>query len=145
DEAAFESAGQCLGKLRRAFGGRFLATIGDHEIGKKMLAADEGGLRLGSYHRACRELGLPALWKHEVGNYLLVGITSTLAAFPIYEAEALLEERADWRRARAAHMEELGRLLASVTPSQRLLLFCHDPSALPFLWQEDFVRAKTPQ
>src|SRR5439155_16539093 len=30
-------------------------------------------------------------------------------------------------------------------PNQRVMLFCHDPTALPFLWREDAVRSKLPQ
>src|SRR5690349_19201867 len=39
DNAAYASAELCLTQLRRQFGGTFQATFGDHEIGKKMLAA----------------------------------------------------------------------------------------------------------
>ena len=145
DDAAFESARECLDKLRGAFGGRFHATIGDHEIGKKMLAADRGGLRLASYHRARRELHLAPIWKLELGQYLLVGVTSTLAAFPLFESEALPEERASWHELRAEHLSELRRILSALRPTQRVLLFCHDPSALPFLWRDDVVRAALPQ
>ena len=87
DEATFQSARECLGKLRGAFGGRFRATIGDHEIGKKMLAADLGGLRLASYQRAQGGLGLEPFWREEIGHYVLLGVVSTLIAFPIYAAE----------------------------------------------------------
>src|SRR5262245_31287515 len=52
DPAALQSAEECLGKLRATFGTRFHGTIGDHEIGKKTLGADAGGLRLASYERA---------------------------------------------------------------------------------------------
>jgi hypothetical protein len=34
DEAVFQSAQECLGKLRARFGDRAHFTIGDHEIGK---------------------------------------------------------------------------------------------------------------
>src|ERR1043166_7415713 len=80
DDAACESARECLGKLRHQFGTRFRATIGDHEIGKKMLAAERGGLRLASYRRAQADLELEPLWRVEIGNYLLLGMVSTLAA-----------------------------------------------------------------
>jgi len=38
------------------------------------------------------------------------------------------------RRIRAA--------FAALQPQQRVLFFCHDPTALPFLWREDIVRGK---
>src|SRR5262249_45702880 len=30
-------------------------------------------------------------------------------------------------------------------PDQRVILFCHDPTALPFLWSEDSIRGRLPQ
>jgi 3',5'-cyclic AMP phosphodiesterase CpdA len=102
DDAALESAQLCLGKLTERFGSRLHATIGDHEIGKTMLGAAEGGLRLESYERATGELKLQPAWKVELGRYRLVGITSTLLALALYEAEALPHERERWRNLRAA-------------------------------------------
>jgi len=56
DPAAYASAAECLAKLRSQFGARFVATFGDHEIGKRPLGVDLGGGRLASYHRARKEL-----------------------------------------------------------------------------------------
>ena len=145
DDAACASATECLAKLRATFPGRFHATFGDHELGKKMLAANVGGLRLASYHRAEQELGLQPFWQWTVGRYVLMGIVSTLVALPVYEAEALAEEKAAWRKLRAAHLEQIRAAFAALQPDQRVLLFCHDPTALPFLAREDAVRAKLPQ
>lgn len=145
DEAAFTSATTCLGKLRRAFRDRFLGIIGDHELGKKMMAANEGGLRLASFERATGPLGLAPVWRHDVGRYVLLGVTSTLLAFPIYEAEALPEELPAWRERVAAHWADLRRHLAAIPPDRRLLLFCHDPSALPFLARDEAMRARLTQ
>src|SRR6185503_9433497 len=52
DDASCQSAAECLGQLRRKFASRFQPNFGDHELGKKMLGADVGGLRLASYYRA---------------------------------------------------------------------------------------------
>jgi hypothetical protein len=145
DDAAFVSARECLEQLRQTFGVRLRATFGDHEIGKKMLAANEGGLRLKSYQRARAELALEPFWKVEIGNYVLIGITSTLAAWPVYEAEALAEEREGWRQVREEHLTDIRQTFSGLKSSQRMLLFCHDPSALPFLWREECVRSKLPQ
>ena len=142
DDAAFQSAQLCLNKLRGQFGDRFQATIGDHEMGKMMMGASEGGLRLRSYQRALEELHLQPYWQLEFGSYLLVGVTSTLIAFELFEDEARPEERPAWRELRRQHLEALRQTLSGLRPGQRVLLFCHDPSALPFLWREDFVRAK---
>lgn len=145
DDASFDSARECLGRLRQTFGGRLRAVIGDHEIGKKMLAADEGGLRIASYRRTLDELQVEPLWKIELENYLLLGITSTLVALPVYDAEALPEERESWRRLRAEHLDSIGAAFESIRPNQRVLLFCHDPTALPFLAQEPRVQSKLGQ
>ena len=145
DDAAFQSATECLAKLRSVFGDRFHATFGDHEIGKKMLAADVGGLRLASYHRAERELMMRPLWRAEVGRYVLVGITSTLVAMPVYEQEALAEEIPEWRSLRENHMQGIRKIFSDLEPGQRVILFCHDPTALPFLWHDETIREKLPQ
>jgi hypothetical protein len=145
DDAAYQSAAECLGKLRRRFGSRFQPNFGDHELGKRMMGGDVGGPRLASYYRAQKELGLQPFWQREVGDFVLLGVTSTLAALPVYEAEALPEERAKWRELREQHLAEVRRAFAALRPRQRILLFCHDPTALPFLWQEDKIREKLPQ
>jgi len=145
DEPAFQSATECLQKLRAAFGGRLLMVIGDHELGKMMLGQKEGGLRLASYARATSELALEPFWQSRVGHYVFLGVTSTLLALGLYESEALPEELAEWRRLREQHLESVRRAFAAVREDERILLFCHDPSALPFLWREEIVRAKLGQ
>lgn len=145
DEPAFESARECLDKLRATFPGRFQAVIGDHEIGKKMLAVDVGGLRLASLARAQRELGLETLWQVRFGRFVLLGITSTLAAMSIFEAEALPEEVTEWRRLQAEHLDSIERAFAALRGDDRVLLFCHDPTALPFLGRLPEVQRRLPQ
>ncbi len=145
DDAACQSAGECLQKLRHGFGANFHATFGDHELGKKPLCADQGGLRLASFHRAQTELGLQPFWQLPLGNYVLMGIVSTLAALPVYGSEALPAEQEGWQDLRAGHLEEIRRAFAALRPYQRVLLFCHDPTALPFLWREPAVQEKLPQ
>lgn len=145
DDAAFQSARECLGKLRQTFGARFRATIGDHEIGKKMMAADCGGLRTAGYQRAVDDLHLEPFWKFETGRYLLLGVTSTLLALPIYESEALAEEVPHWRQLRDGHLAQVRELFKSLARTQKVLLFCHDPSALPFLWEDEVIRSKVAQ
>jgi hypothetical protein len=46
---------------------------------------------------------------------------------------------------RAEHLEQIRQTFAALQPGQRLLLFCHDPTALPFLWREETVRARAAQ
>lgn len=145
DDAACQSARECLHPLRQAFAGRFQAVFGDHELGKKALGSDAGGLRLASFHRAVSGLGLEPFWQVPLGNYVLIGCVSTLVALPVFEPEALPGELAEWRELRAAHLDQLRAAFASLKPYQRVLLFCHDPTALPFLWRDPVIQSKLPQ
>jgi hypothetical protein len=145
DPAAYASAAECLGKLQRAFPARFLASFGDHELGKKPLGADLGGLRIESYQRAQKGLALQPYWEMTFGNYTLFGVVSTLLALPIFEPEMLPAEQGEWQELRREHLEDIRRGFSALKPSQRVLLFCHDPTALPFLWREPAVREKIPQ
>lgn len=142
DDAALESAGICLGKLRARFGERLHALIGDHELGKYSMFGQRGGLRLDSWRRVTRDLGLSPSWQLEIGPYACLGITSTLVALPAFEREMLESERADWRNLREEHLEQVREGFHSVSRNQRILLFCHDPTALPYLWNEPVVRSR---
>jgi hypothetical protein len=140
DPAARQSAQECLSKLRQRFGDRFHGTIGDHELGKTGLGTRLGGLRLDSFARCVGELGLEPFWRVAAGDYVLLGVTSSLIALPLYSPELLAEERAEWEQLREAHLQEIRRAFSNLRSRERVLLFCHDPSALPFLWREDAVR-----
>ena len=139
DPAARASANECLGRLCGRFGNRLRANLGDHELGKLSLVGQNGGMRLESYRRAVEELELAPFWKLDCGSYLLLGVTSSLIALPLFAADTLPEERSTWEELRAVQMDNIRQAFAGVTRNQRLILFCHDPSALPFLWREDCV------
>lgn len=145
NDAAFESAQECVAKLRRQYGDRLRLSFGDHEIGKLRLIGTRGGMRLQSWQRGVEQLGIAPFWKMEVGHHLLMSCTSTLLALPVFAADVLAEERMEWERLRAAHLAEVRAAFAAVRPGQRVLLFCHDPTALPFLARDEVVRAKIPQ
>ena len=119
--------------------------MGDHELGKRSLFGGEGGMRLSSWHRATRELGLDPFWKLSVGRSVLIGITSSLVALPAYLPETLIGEREEWGRLRAQHLGEIGDAFGNLQPREHVVLFCHDPTALPFLWRENRVRSKASQ
>jgi hypothetical protein len=136
DPCSRQSAEQCLAKLRQMAGERFVASIGDHELGKMSLFGGAGGLRIESWH-VCQEIpGLKPLWRFDLGNFVLLGVTSSLIALPVYLPETLPEERQAWQKLRSGHLNHIQRHLDSLTPDQHLILFCHDPTALPFLWNE---------
>jgi hypothetical protein len=142
DDASCQSVHECLGKLRQRFGDRFRAVIGDHDLGKVSLLGDQGAMRLASWRRATCELGLESFWEIELGNYVLMGIASSLVALPIFELDTSADERPEWERLRAEHLSEIRRAFESLKLGQKVLLFSHDPSALPFLLHEDAVRSK---
>jgi hypothetical protein len=145
DPAAFQSARECLGRLRAKFGDRAQFTFGDHELGKLTLFGGKGGMRLASWHCATRQLGLQPFWKFSVGNYLLMGVASPLLALPACQPDVLPEEWPEWERLREPHLAEICAAFDGLQPEQRVLLFCHDPTALPFLWREESVRRRLPQ
>lgn len=145
DEAACQSARECLGKLRQRFGGRLRVNYGDHELGKLSLFSAHGGLRLASWHRARTDLGLPPLWRLDLGRYVLLGFVSSLVALPALAGDMLPAERPEWERLRQEHLAEITAVFAALRPDQRMLLFCHDPTALPFLGREEVIRARLPQ
>lgn len=145
DDAAFESARLCLSELRARFGPNFRAAMGDHELGKMSLFGGQGGLRLASWRRAQEGLSLEPFWVQAIGRYLLIGIASSVVALPVFESEALPDERAEWQEIRRAHFDRIRGAFASLEPDQRVLLFCHDPTALPFLWEDPVIRSKLGQ
>jgi len=145
DEAACQSAKECLERLRGTFGTHFRATFGDHELGKLSFFGGQGGMRLASWQRALSTLGLESFWRLELGRYVLVGVVSSLVALPVFEADTLPEERPKWEDLRAEHLAEIRNAFAKLSPGQRVLLFCHDPTALPFLWQDETIRAHVAQ
>jgi hypothetical protein len=141
DDAAFESARQCLMKLRQAYGSRLVVSLGDHELGKLSLFGGQGGLRLASWDRARADLNLEPFWRRDVGRHVLLGVTSSLIAFPVFEPESIPEERGRWHALREAHMAQIRGAFLALRPEHRVLLFCHDPTALPFLWRDEAIRA----
>jgi hypothetical protein len=145
DDAAFQSAKECLGKLRAQFGDRAQFTIGDHEIGKLTLFGGNGGMRLASWSRATESLGLKAFWQLNTGNYVLMGVASPLIALPANQPDTLPEEWPAWLKLRDAHLAEIRAAFDALKSEQRVILFCHDPTALPFLWREESVRRRLPQ
>ncbi len=145
DDAAFASAKTCLDKLRQRFPGRVNAVFGDHELGKMSLFGGQGGLRLASWHRAVSELNLPSFWRRTLGRFELMGVVSSLLALPVFDPEILPDEAVAWQTIRARHMAEIGEAFAGLPADRRIILFCHDPTALPFLLELEPVRQKLSQ
>jgi hypothetical protein len=145
DPAALASARECLGLLRQRFGSSLLATIGDHELGKLSLLGRRGGMRLASWRAATVDLELADFWRRDLGRYVLMGLTSTLIGLPVFEPETLPEELESWRELRRQHMAIITTAFEQLEPDRRIVLFCHDPTALPFLWREPAVQRRLAQ
>jgi len=145
DDAACQSVRECLGKLRKKFGERLRVNLGDHELGKVSFFGGRGGMRLPSWEVARNTLGLQPFWQLTIGRYVLMGVASSLVALPVFEADTLPSERPGWERLRVEHLAEIRSAFSSLDPDHRILLFCHDPTALAFLWEEATVQSKFPQ
>ena len=145
DDAALSSAVLCLGKLRQQFPDRLAVVFGDHELGKMSLFGGQGGLRLASWQRLVGELGLPPFWRRRFGRYELLGVVSTLVALPVFAPETLPGETTIWEQLRTEHLAQISRAFADLPPDHRVILFCHDPSALPFLLESEPLRQRLGQ
>ena len=51
-------------------------------------------------------------WRVVRGNYVLLGVTSSLIALPVYQRDTLPDERAGWERLRASHLAEIRQAFA---------------------------------
>jgi hypothetical protein len=146
DDPAFESAAEALGELRAAYGSRLRCTIGDHDLGKKSFVGGAGGVRRRSLERCESDLGLPRFWYADFPGWRWIGMTSTLAAWPVFRPETLPEEIGWWESAHARHLAEIDSLFTDANAAGlQTVLFCHDPTALPFLRQLPGVRAALPR
>jgi hypothetical protein len=104
-----------------------------------------GGLRLASHQRAVNQLGIEGFWRRDLGAWVLLGVISSLVALPVFEPETLPSERAAWQALREAHLAQIGAAFENLDADQRVVLFCHDPTALPFLWREPAIRNRLAQ
>lgn len=145
DPAACESAEICLSQLSRRYGQNFQPVFGDHELGKITLCGGKGGLRLASWEVSRNRLGLEPIWTQRIGKYVLIGITSSLAAMQVYQHEALPEERAQWLEIAKEHLEKISSEFNELKAEDKVLLFCHDPTALPYLLEIEAVRSRLSQ
>lgn len=144
-EAAMESARICVGQLRSRFGARLRLNFGDHELGKLRFMGTRGGLRWASWERGRAELGLQPFWRLELGPYVLFNCVSTLLALPVFTHDLRPEERDAWWQLREQHFSEVRAAFAALSPHQRVIFFCHDPTALPFLARDEAIQRKLSQ
>jgi hypothetical protein len=145
DDAACASARECLAKLRAQFEPAFEPVMGDHELGKLSMVGRQGGMRLASWHRAVNDLGIKPFWRRDFGRYVLLGITSSLVGLPLYAPEILASETREWEELRKHHLREISNVFESLAANQRVILFSHDPGALPFLAREEAISQRVGQ
>ena len=145
DPPSLASAQECLGKIKARYGDRAHFVFGDHELGKLTMFSQQGGMRLASWRACTEQLGLKRFWQLNIGKYALIAVTSPLLALPANHSDTLPEELPEWERLRQAHLAEIRAAFDALQPDQRVLLFCHDPTALPFLGQEESVRRRLQQ
>lgn len=145
DDATLESVRLCLGKLRGRFGSQLRCTIGDHELGKVWLHARIGGMRLESWKRCTGELKMSPFWRLDLGCHTILGLTSSLLELPLLEPDTLPNEWEAWKELSTRHWNELRKVLGELPDQQKLILFIHDPSALPYLAADPVVRSVLPR
>ena len=145
DDAACQSVAECLGKIRERFPNRSRTIFGDHELGKFSLVGKRGGMRLASFQRATEQLGIEPFWEQTIGRYTLIGLCSSLLALPAIQSEQLESERRGWSDLRSAHLENIRNTWRRLPRDQRLVLFCHDPTGIPFLFAEAEVQRRIDQ
>jgi hypothetical protein len=102
-------------------------------------------MRLAGWHRSVDDLRIEPFWQLDLGRYALIGVTSSLIALPLLSADVLPAERSEWERLREQHLAQIRTVFTALAPDRRVMLFCHDPTALPFLGREEAVRSKLPQ
>ena len=66
-------------------------------------------------------------------------------ALPVFGPDMLPGEKPGWEKLRERHLNDLRAAFDALATDRRVLLFCHDPTALPFLLREEAVRARLPQ
>jgi hypothetical protein len=67
------------------------------------------------------------------GDFHLIGINSSLFGLHLFLPEALEDEVPEWHRRRVEHTREVCEAFDGLPERARVLLFCHDPSALAVL------------
>lgn len=145
NDATYESAAGVITLICEIFPDRCFFNFGDHDIGKYSTPLRRGGVRLASVQRGEDLLGIRSFWQQRVDEFELIGVNSSLIILDHFLPEALKEETPEWHRLRNAHLEAVRAAFAGLAPDARVILFCHDPSALGSLRAEPEVAARLNQ
>ena len=144
DEATYESAAGVITLMREIFPDRCHFIFGDHDIGKYSTLLREGGIRLASLDVGEQRLGMRSFWHEQVEGVHLIGVNSSLITLDYFLPEALTHELPEWNRRQQEHEEKVRGAFASLPQKARVILFCHDPSALGILGRLPEIRARLP-
>jgi len=145
DDHTLESAAAVVHFMRLLFPEKCRFVFGDHELGKYSTELRQGGIRLASLLRGERQLGIRSFWREDRAPFVLIGVNSSLFLLDLFLPEALPEESGRWRALQAAHHAEVTAAFAGLADDARVILFCHDPSALGALHEIPAVRRRLPQ
>lgn len=133
DEATYESAAGVITLIREIFPDQCHFIFGDHDIGKYSTGLRQGGIRLESLDLGEQKLGIRSFWQEQVEDIKIIGVNSSLITLDHFLPEALKDEIPEWQRRKAEHEELLTAAFAGLRKEDRVILFCHDPSALGVL------------
>lgn len=143
--ATLDSARLVVELIRARFPDRCRFVFGDHDLGKYSTLLREGGIRLSSLELGEKELQIPSFW-HEVDDeFHLIGVNSSLFTLDLFLPEAIADEVPEWRRRRDAHIAQVTHAFERLPAKARVVLFCHDPSALTVLSGLPVIRRRLPQ
>ncbi len=142
DDATFESAAGAVQLMRELFARRCKFVFGDHDIGKYSTELRGGGIRIDSLERGEKALGIPSFWHVVDEDFHLIGVNSSLFNLELFLPEALIDEVPEWKRRRAEHIEHVRHAFDGLPRHARVILFCHDPSALTLLAQVPVVQRR---
>ena len=145
DESTYESAAGVITLMREIFPDRCHFMFGDHDIGKYSTAIRQGGIRLASLQRGEDILGIRSFWQEQIEDIHLIGINSSLITLDFFLPEALTEEIPEWNRRRQQHEQQVTEAFSALPSDERVILFCHDPSALGLLIQHPVIRERKEQ
>lgn len=143
--ATLDSAMIVINLIRERFPARSRFVFGDHDLGKYSTVLREGGIRLGSLEAGEKKLGIPSFWHERDEDFHLIGLNSSLFTLDMFLPEALADEIPEWKRRREEHIEHVRHAFDGLPRKARVILFCHDPSALTALRQVPEIQARVSQ
>lgn len=145
DPASLESAKEFIDICHSNFQSPMNWVMGDHELGKTSIIGKIGGPRIDSLSKWTDELNMPMHWISKWNRWTIISLCSTLAAFPVYAPEFLPNEQSKWEAAQKQHLDWIKSTFSKIAPDERIVLLCHDPSALGFLSEINEVQEKMNQ